>query len=109
MTPRITKQVAKALYRPATELEVRQAVNLASCSLPPATMTKRFALQLKDQIIDRKEISDKQAAYLQVCCYRYRRQMSPALVPATPPPGYETSKQKFDKMRYESAMKGQSA
>lgn len=66
-------------------------------------MTKRFARELKEQIANRKEISEKQAAYLLVCCYRYRRQMPPQLVPDAPPPGYETPNMRRDAMLTERA------
>lgn len=76
-------------YRPATDIELLQMRALHRCRLTPASMTKRFAAQINAQS-DRGVITDKQAAYLLVCCYRYRRQLDAKIVPVDPPPGYKT-------------------
>jgi hypothetical protein len=95
-----------ATYRPITDLEKQQALALACCTLPPATMTKRFARDLKAQVETRGEITEKQAAYLLVCCYRYRRQIDSKLVPSDPPPGYVTPRQRQELSRYQAVMEG---
>lgn len=93
-------------YRPITPLELLRVTALSQCSLPPATMTKRFARDLKVQVSASATITEKQAAYLLVCCYRYRRQIDPKLVPETPPPGYVTPKQREQLSKYQAVMKG---
>ena len=85
--------MSKAEYRPMTELEMRQVLALVQCRLPPASMTKRFSGNLAYQAQHTKGITERQAAYLLVSCYRFRRQMPKDLVPEEPPPGYETPKQ----------------
>jgi hypothetical protein len=96
----------KPTYRMATQSEIDRAMALAKCRLPAGTMTKRFARDLKYQIEKDCIITEKQASFLASCCYRFRRQMPPKLVPEIPPDGYETPKQKQERARYEAAMKG---
>lgn len=85
----------KAVYREASEIEHDRALALVKCTLPPASMTKRFAQTVRAQMMAVPPvITEKQAAYLAVCCYRFRRQMPQELVPESPPPGYETPKSK---------------
>ncbi len=81
---------AKAEYRPATDVEKERVAALVKCSLPPVSMTKRFARDVAFQVANTGEISEKQAAYLAVSAYRFRRQMPAHLVPESPPPGYVT-------------------
>lgn len=85
--------MSKVVYRVCTDLELARARALVQCTLPPYSMTKRFARDLKDQVTNRGEITEKQAAYLAVCCYRFRRQLPSELVPSEPPPGYSTPAQ----------------
>jgi hypothetical protein len=99
--------MSKPIFRTATELEAKRALALARCTLPPASMTKRFARDLKYQIERDYHIAEKQAAFLAVCCYRFRRQMPAELVPETPPEGYETPRQRNESHAYAEAMKGQ--
>jgi len=93
----------KAIYRPATDIEQKRAEQLWRCTLPPASMTKRFANQVRDQVRHRKEITEKQAAFLAVCCYRFRRQLPKELVPESPPPGYHTPSQTRMLLKYNEA------
>lgn len=98
----------KATYRECTDLEMVRARALAQCTLPPCSMTKRFARELKDQVTNQGVITERQASYLAVCCYRFRRQLPSELVPDSPPPGYQTpsfkSRQAEEKARYNAAM-----
>lgn len=93
-----------AVYRPMTELEEKRVVALGRCTLPHASMTKRFARQLSDQLA-KKQITDKQASYLAVCCYRFRRQMPASVVPDSIPHGYMTPKMREDAARLERVKK----
>jgi hypothetical protein len=97
--------MSKPIFRIATELEGKRAVALARCSLPPASMTKRFARDLKYQIECDFKITDKQSAFLAVCCYRCRRQLPDDLVPETPPEGYMTPNQRKAEAALEHAMR----
>lgn len=94
------------IYRPITHLESERVTALSQCTLPPLTMTKRFARDIKVQMSATGCITEKQASYLTVCCYRYRRQIDPKLVPDSPPPGYSTPKQRQQQSKYQAAMKG---
>lgn len=88
---RAREAAGKPEWRPMTEVERAQCLALGQCTLPSGTMTQRFARQLCEEAHgERRRISEKQAAYLLVCCYRYRRQMPRDLAPKEPPPGYET-------------------
>lgn len=81
---------AKAVYREMTVLERDRALALVGCRLPPASMTKRFA---RGMAVVNGLITEKQAAFLAVCCYRFRRQIvkvDASLVPVDAPAGYET-------------------
>src|SRR5690348_2563925 len=97
----------KTEYRPVTDLEKRRSKALFLCTLPPCSMTKRFARDLFAQTERYGEISEKQAAYLTVCCYRYRRQIKTDLVPPEAPAGYMTPKQRQELERYKLAMSTQ--
>ncbi len=101
----------KPTYRPMTELEGARAMALSRCTLPPASMTKHFAHNLAAQVA-RGDITEKQAAFLAVSCYRYRRQIiadgCASLVPEVPPPGYSTPtmvKQAAELQRYRERVK----
>lgn len=70
-----------------TEAQRETAVALGRCSFLPASGEKRFAhdmaaLAARDPAA---ELSDKQARYLQVLAYKFRRQMPAKLVPAEKP------------------------
>jgi hypothetical protein len=77
----------KTTYRKMTDLEAKRAEALGKCTLPPCTAVKRFARSLCYQIA-KLEISEKQAAFLEVSCYRFRRQLPAMLVPSEPPAAY---------------------
>lgn len=62
--------MSKAAFRPMTDLEARAAIALGNARFAPATFDKRFA---KSLIVDRRLISDKQAALMWALCWRYRR------------------------------------
>jgi len=79
----------KVAYREVTELEYQRALALSGCRFPPATFAKRFARELKHQVIAREEITDRQAACLERFCWTYRRQLPDQLVPPTKPPGWQ--------------------
>jgi hypothetical protein len=86
---------ARAIYRPLTAAEKESALALGRCSFPVASFSKRFARDLVAQVESRGEITDRQASRLAIQAYIYRRQMPAHLVPASPPPGYETPKQRM--------------
>ncbi len=98
---------SKPVWHPLTEMERDRARALVRCKLPPASMTKRFAGRLNGQAgYESAQITDKQAAFLAVCCYRFRRQFqkddaTASLVPAEPPPGYETPKMARERQELE--------
>lgn len=89
----------KAVYREASEMERARALALRKCTLPVASMTKRFVRTVAAQMMAVPPmITHKQAVYIDVCAYRFRRQMPAELVPAEPPPEYQTLKQRDAEM-----------
>lgn len=86
-----------AIYRPMTPGERATVCALARCTFPTGSFSKRFARDLRGQAggeSDPGTITDKQAERLAVQAYIYRRQMPPHLVPSSPPPGYQTPRQR---------------
>lgn len=93
-----------------TTLEHARALALGGCTFAPASFSKRFARDLSAQARGAGMITEKQAARLAVQCFIFRRQMPaaaarlrargelpaipPDFVPAQPPPGYATPKQR---------------
>lgn len=52
-----------------------KAIALGKCTFPPGTNQKRFAQTMKAKAETNGEITDKQAAYLDIMIHRYRRQI----------------------------------
>lgn len=87
----------KATYRAMTDLEHDRAMALGKCTFPTASFSKRFARNLRAQLTNTATITERQAALMAVQCYIYRRQFrgnDAHLVPANPPPGYQTPRQR---------------
>lgn len=64
--------------------EVEIATALGGCSYPPATAQKRFARQMAEHAAAMPDtpISDRQARYLCIMAWRYRRQVGAKIVEA---------------------------
>lgn len=77
-----------------TTEEKERARAFAACRFPAGSFVKRFAREIGALAKGSGNISERQAARLLIEAYRYRRQMPEALVPAEPPAGYETTKQR---------------
>lgn len=101
-----------AVFRPMTDLEHALALALSGCRFCPASMSKRFARQLRTQADTTRAITDRQARLLHILAYTFRRQIArehPELIPANPPEGYETRRQRKDRYRTEQHLRAHPA
>jgi len=101
-----------AVFRPMTDPEHALALALSGCRFCPASMSKRFARQLRTQAETNRTITDRQARLLHILAYTFRRQIArehPELVPVNPPEGYETKTQREARHRYEQHLRAHSA
>lgn len=71
---------------PATDLATlgERLRALGACSVPGGTAQKRFIRNVAGKAPE--TLSARQAAYVEILCWTYRRQLPPRLVPASKPP-----------------------
>jgi hypothetical protein len=77
-----------------TPVDISRICALAACTFPPGSYDKRFVRDLHSRMAskDAVTLTEKQAAYVRILAWRYRRQMPAALVPATRPADVETKR-----------------
>jgi hypothetical protein len=77
-----------------SDRERELAIALGKCRFPGACFSKRFAATMKARAEQVGTLTERQATRLEVQAYIYRRQIPAHLIPASPPPGYQTPKQR---------------
>jgi len=68
------------------DLAARRVQALAGCRFLPGHPHKRFARQVAAQLAGGGALTERQAAYLELLCWTYRRQLPPGLAPERKPP-----------------------
>lgn len=77
---------APTRYRRFTDKERELALALGRCRFLPASTEKRFCLDMASKAhLITAELTEKQAAFLALMAWRYRRQLDPSIRPTVEP------------------------